>query len=319
MQRASEVTASDSRLRAELSSATEELARLYAAFENIESGILLLDGDLHAQFSNSALHAMFNSLSPQYIAARKPHYSEMLRHARSASAYAVAAAELEEYVARRLAWVISGNPTPIDQHLFSGRVIRSQTAVLPGGGRMLTYNDVTDIVRNAEELERLATTDGMTGIYNRRHFLTLADHEWGRSRRYGRELSFLMIDIDYFKKINDGFGHEIGDRMIVHLTNLANSCKRVPDVLARIGGEEFAMLLPETDLTGAEMVAERLRCEVVENPLVVTSGKIPATVSIGVATVDSAMTGISDLMKAADQALYQAKRGGRNRVVCQTG
>jgi diguanylate cyclase (GGDEF)-like protein len=157
----------------------------------------------------------------------------------------------------------------------------------------------------------------MTGIYNRRHFLTLADREWTRGRRYGRPLSFLMIDIDYFKSINDGFGHQVGDQMIVHLANLARGCKRECDVLARLGGEEFALLLPETDLAQAQVVAERLRRELAANALVVGSRSIPATISIGVATSVAAMQDVSDLMKAADQALYDAKHAGRNRVVCR--
>ncbi len=183
---------------------------------------------------------------------------------------------------------------------------------------MLTYSDVTDIVRHAEELERLATIDGMTGIYNRRHFMTLADLEWNRARRYGRPLSFLMIDIDFFKSINDRFGHEVGDQMIVHLTTLARACKRESDVLARIGGEEFALLLPETDLAQARLVAERLRREVGENPLIAKSDRILTTISIGVAVRNVTMVGIADLMRAADQALYDAKGAGRNRVACST-
>jgi diguanylate cyclase (GGDEF)-like protein len=240
----------------------------------------------------------------------------MLEHARRSSAYAVSSDELKRYVAARLAWVVAGDQPPVDQSLSSGRVIRCQCAALPGGGRMLTYSDVTDIVRHAEELERLATTDGMTGIFNRRHFMTLADHEWNRSRRYGRPLSFLMIDIDFFKTINDRFGHEVGDQMIVHLTTLARASKRDSDVLARIGGEEFALLLPETDLAQAQLVAERLRRDVGENPLIAKSDRILTTISIGVAVCNVAMIGIADLMRAADQALYDAKGGGRNRVVC---
>ena len=174
---------------------------------------------------------------------------------------------------------------------------------------------VTDIVLHSEELERLATTDGMTGIYNRRHFMTLADHAWSRSRRYNRPLSFPIIDIDYLKSINDRFGHDVGDQMIVHLTPLARACKRDSDVLARIGGEEFALLLPETTLAHAELMAERLRRQMAENPLVAKSDRIPATVSIGVAVADETMAGIADLMKAADHALYNAKDGGRNRVI----
>jgi hypothetical protein len=165
--------------------ATEELATPYAALDNIENGVMLLDHELRARYSNPALHAMFKS--PQKFVDSKPLYAEMLEHARRSSAYAVSPDELKQYVAGRLAWVVSGDQAPVDQHLSSGRVIRCQCAALPGGGRMLTYSD---IVRHAEELERLATTDGMTGIYNRRHFMALADHEWNRSRRYGRPLSF---------------------------------------------------------------------------------------------------------------------------------
>lgn len=259
---------------------------------------------------------MFNS--PQAFVDGKPLYAEMLEYARRSRAYAVSPEELRQYVSERLAWVMSGDQTPIDQHLSNGRVIRCQCAVLPAGGRMLTYSDITDIVRHAEVLEQLATTDGMTGIYNRRHFMTLADREWSRSRRYGRPLSFLMIDIDFFKSINDRFGHEVGDQMIVHLTTLATACKRDSDVLARIGGEEFALLLPETDLAQAQLVAERLRRDVVENPFTASSDQISTTISIGVAMGTGTMTGISDLMKVADKALYDAKSSGRNRVVCTT-
>jgi diguanylate cyclase (GGDEF)-like protein len=296
--------------------ATEELATLYAALDNIENGVMLLDHELRARYANPSLHAMFKS--PQKFINSRALYADMLEHARRSSAYAVSPDELKRYVAGRLAWVISGDQPPVDQHLSNGRVIRCQCAALPGGGRMLTYSDVTDIVRHTEELERLATTDGMTGIYNRRHFMTLADHEWNRSRRYGRPLSFLMIDIDFFKSINDRFGHEVGDPMIVHLTTLARACRRDSDVLARIGGEEFALLLPETDLAQAQLVAERLRCDVGENPLIARSDRILTTISIGVAACNVGMIGIADLMRAADQALYDAKGGGRNRVVCST-
>jgi diguanylate cyclase (GGDEF)-like protein len=239
---------------------------------------------------------------------QKPYYGDLLKAAAAASAV-----NLEDYVAQRLAWVASGDAAATDLNMSDGTVLRCQLARLPNGGRMLIYSDVTDIVRAAQEMEQLATIDGMTGIYNRRHFLTMADREWDRARRYGRPLSFLMIDIDYFKAINDRFGHEIGDRAIIHVASLAGGCKRTTDVLARIGGEEFALLLPETEIGQAEAVAERMRCEVAKSPVAEVAHC--ATVSIGVATADKTMTGISDLMKMADQALYAAKRNGRNRVV----
>jgi diguanylate cyclase (GGDEF)-like protein len=292
---------------------SKELATLYAALDHIQNGVILLDADLRAQYANPACHAMFKS-PPEFING-KPLYAEMLEWARRSSAYAISSDELQRYIAQRLAWVKSEDSAPVDQKLASGRVIRCECAVLPDGGRMLTYSDVTDIVRHAEELERLATTDGMTGIFNRRHFLSLADREWNRARRYGRPLCFLMIDIDFFKSVNDRFGHDAGDQVIIHLAAVARECKRDTDVLARIGGEEFALLLPETDLARGKIVAERLRIEAEQSPLTWTSSQIPVSVSIGVAEAADGMVGVSDLMKAADVALYEAKRGGRNRVM----
>ena len=306
---ATELMAKLAGTQAQLGAARQELETLYSALDHVHSGLLILDGELCAQYINPALHTMFQTITPEEIRNTRPRYADLLQ-----GAAAAAAVDVNDYVARRLAWVTSGDPLPMDLPLVNGTVLRCHIAALPGGGRMLIYSDVTDIVRNAEAMEQLATIDGMTGIYNRRHFLALADREWDRARRYQRPLSFLMIDIDYFKAINDRFGHEIGDRAIVHVANLARECKRTSDVLARIGGEEFAMLLPETDLDSAQIVAERLRREVAKCPLAEVAHS--ATISIGVATADEKMGGLSDLMKMADQALYAAKRAGRNRVVC---
>ncbi len=300
-------------LAAQLAAAKQELETLYAALDNVHSGLLLLDGDLRVVYSNPVLHRMFNAFSAEDIRKNRPFYRDLLLGAMSASAV-----KMDDYVARRLAWVRSGDATPMDLPMADGVVLRCHLAVLPGGGRMLIYSDVTDIVRNAEEMERLATIDGMTGIYNRRHFLILADREWERARRYNRPLSFLMLDIDHFKSINDKFGHEAGDRIIVHLAHLAGHCKRASDVLARMGGEEFALLLPETTLSRAKTVAERLRQSVLRKPLTESRWPIRASISVGVAEASAEMESLSDLMRAADQALYRAKRAGRNQTVCWT-
>jgi diguanylate cyclase (GGDEF)-like protein len=299
------------RVRRELVQARQELERLYAALDNVDSGVLLLNDELRALYSNRSLHVMFKSLDPEVIRRDRPLYVEMLKQAAAASAV-----DIEDYVERRIAWVQSGDPRPMDLNMADGTVLRCHSTVLPGGGRMLIYSDVTDIVRSAQELERLATTDGMTGIYNRRHFLTLADREWSRARRYGRAISLLMIDIDFFKLVNDTFGHNMGDEMIVHMTNLVRARERKSDVLARIGGDEFALLLPETDLPQAHALAERLRGEVAANPLMAASHSVLATISIGAAAANDTMSDFSQLMKAADQALYDAKRAGRNQVMC---
>jgi diguanylate cyclase (GGDEF)-like protein len=161
---------------------------------------------------------------------------------------------------------------------------------------MLTYTPVTDLVRRA-------SIDALSGLFNRRHFLELAEGEWNRFDRYERPLSLMMLDIDLFKSVNDRYGHDVGDQAIAHLAAICRNSKRVPDIVARVGGEEFAMLLPETPLQSAALVAERLRREIAETPLVVAGAPIRLTVSIGVAEADTRMLGIVALMKEADEAL----------------
>src|SRR5262249_23197922 len=120
---------------------------------------------------------------------------------RLTGAFDLSAAELDAFIARRIAVVKAGDPTPVDLRRADGRVMRAQCAMLPDGGRMLTYTDVTDLVRHADELEQLATTDGMTSLANRRHFLALAEAEWSRFQRYHRPLTLLLIDLDRLKTI----------------------------------------------------------------------------------------------------------------------
>jgi len=167
--------------------------------------------------------------------------------------------------------------------------------------------------RLAVSLEQLAITDGMTGLFNRRHFEGLAHAEWARFQRYGRPLSVLMIDIDKFKTINDRFGHDAGDQVIKAIAATCNATKRQTDVVARVGGEEFVLLLPETDESAAEIVAERLRKSIEDN-IHVIAGE-PVTISIGIAGAALSMPAFEIMLKRADEALYEAKRTGRNRVM----
>jgi diguanylate cyclase (GGDEF)-like protein len=201
--------------------------------------------------------------------------------------------------------------------LASGDVIRFRCKALSDGGRMLSYGDVSDIVRNADEFAQLATVDSLTAIYNRRYFLSRLDDEWDRYRRYGRPLSLLVLDIDLFKSVNDRFGHDVGDQVIVYVARVCSDGKRNSDILSRIGGEEFALLLPETDIKEARRVAERLRSAVAQFPVPCDRASVVVTISVGAATADANMLAPQDLMKRADEALYRAKRAGRNRVVSQ--
>src|SRR5476651_657861 len=128
------------------------------------------------------------------------------------------------------------------------------------------------------DLGMLATTDGLTALFNRRHFEELARAEWARFQRYGRPLSLLLLDIDKFKSINDRSGHDAGDLVLKAVAHICQTTKRQPDVLARIGGEEFALLLPETDEAAAEIVAERFRNAIADHSGILAAEKIQVTV-----------------------------------------
>ena len=164
-----------------------------------------------------------------------------------------------------------------------------------------------------EGLRKLAAVDGMTGLFNRTHFTALADAEWDRFQRHKRALSLVMVDIDHFKSINDGFGHDVGDRLIVQIANACRDQKRKSDIVGRLGGDEFALLLPETPLEAARIVGERLRDAISRNVLALPDNNIAVTASIGVSRAYEGSS-LKDLLKQADIALYQAKREGRNRV-----
>ena len=169
-----------------------------------------------------------------------------------------------------------------------------------------------------EEIHRLARFDGLTDVANRRYFLVLLGAEVERARRYGSKVSLLLLDLDHFKSVNDRFGHQTGDAILVHVARLlSRDVLRRIDVLGRYGGEEFAILLPETDSAGAHVVAERCRRAIAESAIAVDGGEeLRITTSMGCATFDPARHGtVDDLVRAVDDALYAAKDGGRDRVV----
>jgi diguanylate cyclase (GGDEF)-like protein len=180
-------------------------------------------------------------------------------------------------------------------------------------GRAVIFADVTAQVRLREELRHRSETDALTGIANRRRFHQALEVECLRYSRGRAPLSVLLIDLDYFKDVNDQYGHPAGDAVLQALAERMLLCVRKTDLLARYGGEEFAALLPETRAEGARVIAERLRAEIERKPVGVEGVAIPITVSIGIAChirdedVDPGV-----LLKKADLALYQAKASGRN-------
>jgi diguanylate cyclase (GGDEF)-like protein/PAS domain S-box-containing protein len=178
----------------------------------------------------------------------------------------------------------------------------------------MIIRDISDKRDASENLRKAAYCDHLTGLSNRRAFFEAADLELLRRKSALRPVSLIMIDADHFKAINDRHGHPAGDAVLCQLAaTMKNVCRQV-DVLARIGGEEFAVILPSVDFVDAMAVAERLRKQVQQIPAVYEQQVIAYTVSIGVAVMDESLTGFDGLMKRADQALYAAKRRGRNQV-----
>ena len=169
-------------------------------------------------------------------------------------------------------------------------------------------------VLNAELL-RLARTDPLTGVSNRRHFLEQLTDEASRMRRYRHPAALFMLDLDYFKRLNDGFGHDVGDRALVETARTVRRTLRTHDLFGRLGGEEFAGFLPETEFNEAVLVCERLRELIAAIDLQTADAKASISASIGVIMLDPVTDTVDSAIKRADQAMYAAKQGGRNRVV----
>ena len=172
-----------------------------------------------------------------------------------------------------------------------------------------------DKIRLHDETRQLAFTDELTGLYNRRHFINLAEREVDRAIRYKNSLAFIMFDLDRFKKVNDSYGHPTGDQVLKTVTSLARRELREIDLFARYGGEEFVILLPETGRRGARAIAERLRKRIAQTQITAAQEKISITISLGVSTLSSRCNNLANLIEASDKALYTAKETGRDRTI----
>ena len=179
---------------------------------------------------------------------------------------------------------------------------------------LVALNDISKRKELEAELFQQASTDALTGINNRRYFITQAEQELRRSRRFARDMAVMLIDIDHFKAVNDEHGHQVGDAVLQGTVKRALESLRQSDFIGRMGGEEFAVVMPETDITAARDAAERLRVHLAERPIIAERIGIPTTVSIGVAQLTGTDSTIDQLLQRADVALYRAKNGGRNRV-----
>lgn len=175
-------------------------------------------------------------------------------------------------------------------------------------------NDITHRKQAEMELVKLAVTDHMTGSYNKQYFQDMATYEIARSKRYKRDLSIIVFDIDHFKSINDTYGHLIGDEAIRSIGKIISPFLRKTDLFGRLGGEEFGLLLPETPLEGSILFANRIRMSIEQNRIPTLNSELGFTISAGCASLHPGDSSVEALLSRADCALYKAKRAGRNRV-----
>jgi diguanylate cyclase (GGDEF)-like protein len=206
-----------------------------------------------------------------------------------------------------------------DDRYFSAQI----DAIFTGGkprllGWIILIQDITNIISMMKKLEQVAYTDVLTGLYNRRHFMELAAMLFDRSKRSGISCHVMMMDLDFFKNINDTYGHLAGDEVLKNVSACIKETVRSYDLVARYGGEEFVVMISDSDEQTALRLAERIRTHVEDNPCIYEGRSLTVTFSIGVASTRDIVS-FEDMLRCADEAMYTAKKNGRNRVVPYIG
>jgi diguanylate cyclase (GGDEF)-like protein len=203
-----------------------------------------------------------------------------------------------------------------DEYWFEGRIALMEKSD-EGSKVIFTAAEISQRVALYEEVQRLAMQDSLTNCFNRRYFFSLAEQEFQRAVRYRRPLALVMLDIDHFKKFNDAYGHPAGDKVLCDLVDTCRSSLRSIDIIGRYGGEEFILLLPETQLQGALKMASRLRQELMKIKVSGSEAALSVTVSLGAACYEpgsNEVAAFDNLVRLADESLYDAKAAGRNCV-----
>lgn len=278
-------------------------------------GIFGLDTNQRATFINAA-GAWMLGYKPDEIEGRITH--ELFHHTKAdGSPYPLSECPICGVFesnqiskgANELFWRADGSSFPIEY--LSTPIVEDNEVT----GAVVVFHDITERKKTEEQLKRMATLDGLTGIANRRHFMDCAEAEYHRARRFSHPLSALMLDADHFKEVNDTHGHGTGDTVLQALAATCREQIRDMDLIGRMGGEEFAILLLETDLDRACEVAERIRTAAERLSIEADTGTVSFTVSIGVAALIHDDQSFEMLIDRADKVLLDAKRDGRNRVL----
>lgn len=271
-------------------------------FEIMYDPVLIMDSNARLADFNNAAATFFPELSSDRIGCQIKDVCRTLP-----------AQLIENNCTACLEIAVPGHDKP---KVFEIRSIPISSSNQKNMGKLVILHDVTSHQRYVNTLRDLATQDGLTGIANRRHFLEKSRKELERAQRYNTPASFILIDLDHFKTINDTYGHQAGDAVLQSAVSVFRNALRPSDILGRYGGEEFAVLLPQTLPEDALQLAERLRRHLEKHVVEYSSQSLHITASFGVSGMQSPRSGysVNSLIKNADQALYEAKRLGRNCV-----
>ncbi|MDQ0061819.1 histidine kinase N-terminal 7TM domain-containing diguanylate cyclase [Paenibacillus harenae] len=277
-------------------------------FESMRDGVLVLDLSGKIFDYNSAAIAIIPSLSPAAIGKT---IEQVWKRGADTGVFEgdLNDTSKQEYE-HELKWIKGGET--YYYRVRSSKLLNTKGEI---AGRTIVMIDMTEHMQLQNKLRRLAEIDGLTGIYNRTHFMEIATEQLRQARINHAPLALILIDIDFFKSINDRFGHSVGDLAIHHVVSLVKSIISPETSFARYGGEEFVLCVPDTALGQALQTAEQLRQKIASTPLISGSHAISITASFGVTEAYQSALPLESLLHEADDALYFAKRNGRNRVI----
>lgn len=272
-----------------------------AIFEQSQDVMILLDKKLRIRDFNVQAQNLFTELSPsafnQPIEKVLNGYPAVIKTIHTD----------EQHILRKM---ISGQDL-----YFESRRLSIQNNQGDLVGHLISLMNITEKRQAQENLNRLASTDGLTGLFNRTHFMMLADMSFAQAQRTKQNHTIGVMDLDHFKEINDTYGHAAGDMVLENIGQLLRESFRNADISGRLGGDEFIVLLTGVDIRQASMAAERFREKVFESSVLYEQQTIKATISVGLADITESDDNLNDVIKRADLAVYQAKYSGRNRIV----
>ncbi|MCA3238939.1 MAG: diguanylate cyclase [Curvibacter sp.] len=291
---------------------------LQEAIDSISAGMVIYDAQDRFVTCNRAHRRLFSSMESSLVPGTT--FEEIIREGLRLGLFPQAEGRQEEWLAVRLQEHRLCDGLSHEVEIADGRWLQVSEHRTPLGYIVGSRIDITERKLLETELRGLASTDALTGLANRRQFMQRLEDELERVRRQTtREACVLMLDLDHFKRVNDQYGHAAGDSLLRYFANLLRHELRITDTAGRVGGEEFALILPGSSTDAAYAVAQRICDKLASQPLVLGKQSVSATVSIGLAAIGREDLSADAVLSRADRALYQAKEAGRNRVQLASG